>query len=117
LRNRRAVLYLTEIELEKRARLPQAVQALAQQLDKDGTLAIETAIYGRDEQGNDTVYLVGAGSFPGTKVVSRDELKILLLHSALFKEHTVLHGYERFFTFLAAMQASLDEAYNPLVTP
>jgi DNA-binding Lrp family transcriptional regulator len=111
LRNRRAILYLTELELRKRAALPESVQAVAQQLDRDGTLAIETVIYG-----NNQLYLVGKGAFPSAKTVTRDELKELLLTTELFKTHTILHGYERFFTFLASIQPSLDEAYNPLVT-
>ncbi len=111
LRSRRAVLFLTELELEKRAKLPPAVQALAAQLDRDGTLSIETAVYG-----SSGVYLVGQGNFPGVRTVTREELKALLLTSDLFREHTVLYGYERFFTFLASIQPSLDETYNPLVT-
>ncbi len=111
LRNRRAILFLTEIELIKRTKLPLAVQELASRLDRDGTLAIETAVYGRTG-----IYLVGSGEFPGVTTVTREQLKDLLLTTDLFKAHTVLHGYERFFTFLATIQPSLDETYNPLVT-
>ena len=91
--------------------MPDTVQLLARRLDHDGTLAIETAVYG-----STGIYLVGQGDFPGVTTVTRDELKHLLLTTDLFREHTVLHGYERFFTFLASIQPSLDETYNPLVT-
>jgi hypothetical protein len=110
LRNRRAVLYLTELELEKRVRLTEKLQAVAKQLEADGTLAIETAVYG-----NDTIYVIGQGHYPGTTTVSPAEFKHLLLTTDLFKEHTVLHGYERFFNYLASLQTELDSTYNPLV--
>jgi hypothetical protein len=111
LRNRRAVLYLTELELEKRSHLPAQTQELTRQLETDGTLAIETVVYG-----NNTVYVLGSGNYPGTKTITAHDLKELLLTTDLFKHHTVLYGYERFFTHLASIQADLDRAYNPLVT-
>jgi hypothetical protein len=110
LQSRRAVLYLTELELEKRAKLPDALQKVAKQLETDGTLAIETAVYG-----NGQIYVVGNGSYPGAKTVSAEEFKELLLTTSLFSEHAVLHGYERFFTYLSSLQSELDSAYNPLV--
>ncbi len=65
LASRRAVLYLTELELEKRAKLPEAIQSVAKQLETDGTLAIETAFYG-----NGHIYVIGSGSYPGTTTVT-----------------------------------------------
>lgn len=111
LRSRRAVLYLTELELEKRSKLSADIQGLAKQLEQDGTLAIETAVYG-----NGKVYVIGSGTYPGTTTVSPEEFKNLLLTTELFKDHVVLHGYERFFTYLTTFQSDLDRAYNPLVT-
>ena len=111
LRNRRAVLYLTELELEKRAKLAEQVQAAAKKLEQDGTLAIETAVYG-----NGVIYVIGTGQYPGTKTITAAEFKELLLTTDLFKHHTVLHGYERFFGYLSSLRADLDRVYNPLVT-
>jgi hypothetical protein len=111
LKNRRAVLLLTELELEKRAKLPATVQTLAKQLETDGTLSIETALYG-----NGHVYVLGSGNYRGTTTVTAEQLKELLLTTELFKEHVILYGYERFFAHLANLQADLDRQYNPLVT-
>lgn len=110
LRNRRAVLYLTELELAKRSQLPAAVQTLAKELDAAGTLAIETVVYG---DGN--AYVVGSGSHPGLTTISSERFKELLLTTSLFSEHVVLAGYERFFAYLASIQQELDGKYNPLV--
>lgn len=110
LRNRRAVLFLTEIELGKRSQLPHATIELTRALEHDGHLAIETVV-----AGNGAIYLVGQGSYPGTTTVTADALKALLLETDLFKDHVVLHGYERFFAYLAAIQSDLDHKYNPLV--
>lgn len=111
LKNRRAILYLTELELEKRMKLPTTVQTLAKQLEQDGTLAIEIAVYG-----NQRVYIIGSGNYPGTETITPNQFKELLLTTALFKEHTILYGYERFFAYLANLQPDLDRVYNPLVT-
>lgn len=109
LRSRRAVLYLTEIELEKRARLPDTTRRLAETLDQDGTLRIETAV-----ASHDVIYIVGEGTYPGAQTVTRERFVELLLTTPLFTEHTVLYGYERFFSILAANQPALDDAYHPL---
>jgi hypothetical protein len=111
LKSRRAILYLTELELEKRPALPAATQTLVKQLEADGTLAIETAVYG-----NGTVYMIGSGTYPGTVTITPEAFKELLLTTPLFKDHVVLYGYERFFTYLAHMQPDLDRVYNPLLT-
>ena len=110
LKSRRAVLYLTELELEKRAKLPSSVQVHAKDLERDGTLSIETAVYA-----NDQLYVVGTGAYPGATTLSSEEFKKLLLTSPVFSNHTVLHGYERFFAYLASLQSELDSKYNPLV--
>ena len=109
LQNRRAVLYLTELELEKRAKLPATLQSQAKELD-DGTLQTETAVYGQG-----TLYILGSGSYAGAKTVTPAEFRKLLLTTDLFSDHVVLHGYERFFAYLASMQSDLDKQYNPLV--
>ncbi len=109
-RNRRAVLYLTELELEKRSHLPETIQTLTKQLEHDGVLAIETAFYA-----NNRVYVLGKGSYPGTTTITADQFKDLMLTASIFKEHTVLYGYERFFAHLASIQSDLDRTYNPLV--
>ncbi len=110
LRNRRTVLYLTELELEKRAKLPASVQELARALERDGMLSVDTVVYGAGQ-----TYIVGSGSYPGTRTVSAEQLKQLILTTDLFHTHTVLYGYERFFAHLASMQHELDTAYNPLL--
>jgi DNA-binding Lrp family transcriptional regulator len=110
LNNRRAVLYLTEIELEKRAALPEAIRAFAETLDCEGTLAIETVV-----AGNDAVYLVGEGHYTGVTTLTREQFLARLLTTDLFTHHTVLHGYERFFRLIAANQSSFDDAYHPLL--
>lgn len=109
LRSRRAVLYLTELELEKRAKLPENARALAEALDHDGTLRVETAV-----ASNGNVYVVGDGTYPGAETVSRERFVELLLTTDLFTNHAVLYGYERFFGILAANQPALDDAYHPL---
>jgi hypothetical protein len=109
LRNRRAVLYLTELELEKRAQLPDLTRKLADALDHDGTMRIETAV-----ATNGTVYIVGDGQYPGAETISRERFIELLLTTTLFSHHTVLYGYERFFSIIAANQPALDDAYHPL---
>lgn len=109
LRNRRAVLYLTELELEKRAQLPETTRRLADALDHDGTMRIETAVAAEHQ-----VYIVGDGQYPGAQTVSRERFIELLLTTTLFTNHTVLYGYERFFSILAANQPALDDTYHPL---
>ncbi len=110
LKSRRAVLYLTELELEKRSKLPEQLTSLAKQLETDGTLAIETAVYG-----NGTAYIISDTSFPGTTNITPARFKELLLTTTLFSDHVVLHGYERFFAHLASMLPALDQQYNPLL--
>ena len=109
MRSRRAVLYLTELELEKRVKLSETTKALVNALDSDGTLRIETAVATEDK-----VYIVGDGQYPGAQTITREHFIELLLTTSLFSNHTVLHGYERFFSILAANQPALDDAYHPL---
>ena len=90
MRSRRAVLYLTELELEKRVKLSETTKALVNALDSDGTLRIETAVATEDK-----VYIVGDGQYPGAQTITREHFSKCLANPCRRTRHQCRHFFIR----------------------